>query len=260
MPSPNTFSRNPIWKAMASSSLLWISSTAFAAIEFDQPATPDVIFGSGNANGEFTTDRRNGIELGLRGKVRFPVPQNEFGSNGDGSYSFEAGDACLQGFSFARCETTPKWSFEWTVNVDVDGTNDRPLGDLTYELGMDGDPGPGTDFLVFDNLSTSLLVPFWDHATGTNSTPNGGGDTASDSPTYEMFLTENNVAQNSWNYEFFNNLGTSLETFDPKEDGNYVIYLAAKDPNNGRVLAKTQIQILVGNARAYRQFRSQAQK
>jgi hypothetical protein len=46
---------------------------------FDQDVTPDVIFGSGNANGAFTIDQSNGIELGLRGKLRFDAsnqPEN----------------------------------------------------------------------------------------------------------------------------------------------------------------------------------------
>ena len=67
--------------------------TALADIEFDQDVTPDVIFGSGNLNGAFTTDRNDGVEIGLRGKLRFDgagQPQNIFNSNGDGTYTFQA--------------------------------------------------------------------------------------------------------------------------------------------------------------------------
>lgn len=40
---------------------------------FDQDVTPDAIFGSGNANGGFAVAREDGIELGLRSKLRFPL-------------------------------------------------------------------------------------------------------------------------------------------------------------------------------------------
>jgi len=240
--------------------LLGLSVTANAGVEFSQDVTPEAIFGSGNANGGFTTDRRNGLEIGLRGKVRFPSPENVFNDSGDGSYHFEAGNACPGGFSFARCETTPTWSFEWSINTDVSGETNRKLGDLVYELGLDGDPGPGTNFTTFDNISASLLVPFWDHATGNNTTLNGAGTSASDEATYGMLIEENNVAQNSWNYEFFNNLGNSLATFDPAQDGHYVIYLEARDPVTGRVLARSQIQIIVGDARTFRPYRPQARR
>ena len=62
-----------------------LAGAAFADIEFDQDVTPDVIFGTGNDNGAFTTDRRNGVEIGLRGKLRFNgvgQPENTFNSNG----------------------------------------------------------------------------------------------------------------------------------------------------------------------------------
>ena len=70
---------------------LTLSGTALADIEFDQDVTPDVIFGSGNLNGKFTTDRNKGVEIGLRGKLRHNATgaaENTFNSNGDGTYSF----------------------------------------------------------------------------------------------------------------------------------------------------------------------------
>jgi len=62
-----------------------------------------------------------------------------------------------------------------------------------------------------------------------------------------------NVAQNSWNYEFFNNIGTSLYEFDPSVDGNYIIYLRALKTNSRapiEIVAETCIQVLVGSASA----------
>ena len=70
------------------------ATNAWAVEEFDQDITPNAIFGSGNFNGNFTTDRQNGIELGLRAKLRFNednLPENTFNSNG--TYSFAVGKA-----------------------------------------------------------------------------------------------------------------------------------------------------------------------
>lgn len=75
---------------------LGTGNQAAAALLYDQNVTPTVIFGSGNLNGSFTRDRRNGVELGLRAKLRHNAagrPENTFNSNGDGTYSFAAGVA-----------------------------------------------------------------------------------------------------------------------------------------------------------------------
>ncbi len=211
------------------------------AVTFDDNVTPDIIFGSGNVNGGFTIDRDNGVEIGLRGKLRFNAsgaPENTFNSNGDGTYSFNAGVAPTQS------TPTPEWSFEWSVNSDYDGSNGRDLDELTYELGLDADPGLGTDFLVFDNITPSVAAPFFDHAIGDNTTANGGGTTAVDATTYSNLLANNNVAQNSWRYDFF--LNGPLASFDPTIDGRYTIYLAAMD--GATELARTEIEILVGDA------------
>jgi hypothetical protein len=73
----NKISRLPI--ALVGLAAVSLAAPTQAAIEFDQFVTPDVIFGSGNLNGAFTTDRQNGIEIGLRGKLRHDAtgqPQN----------------------------------------------------------------------------------------------------------------------------------------------------------------------------------------
>ena len=159
-----------------------------AAIEFDQFVTPDVIFGSGNLNGAFTTDRQNGIEIGLRGKLRHDAtgqPQNIFNSNGDGTYSFNNIVAPTQ------ASPTAEWSFEWSVNTDQLGTTGLFLDHFTYELGVDTDAGPGTSFITFDNISPNPGPVEWDHAIGTNNTGNGGGTNARDLPTYLGLISSN---------------------------------------------------------------------
>ncbi len=215
---------------------------ASQALMFDQDVTPDVIFGSGNANGSFTVDRNAGVELGLRGKLRHNAagaPENTFNSNGDGTYSFAAGVAPTQS------APTAVWSFEWSINTDFDGASGLTLDSLSYALGLDTDPSLGTSFLSFDpinggNPGAGGLV-IWDHALGDNTTGNGGGTTATaDEAAYAAGLAANNVAQNSWKAHWF--FGP---TFDPTLDATYDLYLSALDGNGGEV-ARTEIQVIVG--------------
>lgn len=221
----------------AAGAVLAASAPAMAVVSFDQNVTPDVIFGSGNANGSFTVDRSNGIELGLRGKLRFDSnnqPQNTFNSNGAGVYSFQPGTPPI-GFGFAaNSPTTPVWSFEWSVNTDFDGTSGLFLDDLTYELGMDFDPSIATNFQTFDPIIPGPA----DHALGDNSTPNGGGTV--DIPNYGANIGVFNVAQNSWNYEFFNDAPWNI--FDPNDTGTYDIFLRAIDAS-GNEVSRVDIQI-----------------
>lgn len=212
------------------------------ALEYGQNVTPDVIFGDGNANGSFTvftdaTPTGDTIELGLRAKVRFNesgVPENTFNELAPGEYYFLAGVGTGQAFP------TPTWAFEWTVNTDATGTGDFKVGDFTYELGLDYDPGPGTSYVVFDPITPTVDVPFWDHAMGDNSTANGAGVSATTEAEYLDYLSLYNVAQQSWRYSWFDAFGT----FDPNEPGVYDIYL--KMISYGTVYAHTHIQVHVG--------------
>ena len=132
---------------------------------YDGDVTPDVVFGTGNDNGSFTIQRSGGVELALRGKLRFNengLPENIFNSNGDGSYSFQT-RTDLGGKS--------EWSFEFSVNSDTSGTDAVPVGNFTYELGLDKDPTLGTDFLAFDPITQ----PYSTHFFGTSTTTNGNG-------------------------------------------------------------------------------------
>lgn len=201
-------------------------TSAHAGTLFDQDVTPDVIFGSGNANGGFTVDRNNGIELGLRGKLRFNdsnQPENTFNSNGDGTYTFRVGTPPTGFSSDPNSPTTPVWNFEWSINTDFDGSSGPNLNELTYELGLDADPSSGEDFFKFDPINVQSAG----HAIGTNTTGNGDGTVASSPGNYQALIGSNNVAQNSWSYEFFNDLGDVLDGFDPNVTGQYTIYLAA---------------------------------
>ena len=210
-------------------------ANVFGQTTYDGDVTPDVIFGSGNANGGFTIQRSAGVELALRGKLREPK-ENTFNSNSDGSYSFstrtDLGD---------RSE----WSYEFCINSDTSGTDAVPVGNFTYELGVDDDPTLGTNFLAFDPINAVNPVVgsnYWDHYFGTSSTTNGGGSFASSPEEYATFLATKTVVQQSWRPHFF----MPYLNIDPAEVGVYDIYLKAFD--NGTEIASVTIQIYVGAA------------
>lgn len=205
---------------------LAFATTADAVTTFDDDVTPDMIFGAGNGNGSFTVDRANGVELGLRGKIRFPVPQNTYNSNGDGSYTFKAG-------IFGGSEH-PQWTIDWSVNTDFDG-NGGNLNAYTFLLELDFDPGAGTNFLAWDHISfPTAQIPhvppsnqpggFYDHSMGTNATANGAGAEATTQAQYSGLLASSNVAQNSWRYTFYDGPGY---VFDANATGTYDVRLTA---------------------------------
>ena len=228
-----------------------LHAASASALLFDQNVTPEVIFGSGNTNGSFTVDRANGVELGLRGKLRHNAagaPENTFNSNSDGTYSFNAGVAPTQ------AAPTAEWSFEWSINSDYDDTSGYFLSSLNYVLGLDSDPTAGTSFVTFDPINGGGCgggaAVSWDHAIGNNSTGNGGGTKFGGAPvcdtaSYATAIGANNVAQNSWKPHWF----LASSGFDPTVDGTYDFYLQAND-SAGAQVARTSMQIIVGDGAA----------
>ncbi|MEX2616806.1 MAG: PEP-CTERM sorting domain-containing protein [Alphaproteobacteria bacterium] len=227
--------------------IVFAAGSAQAVVSFDDDVTSNAIFGSGNDNGSFTVDQDNGIELGLRGKLRFNesnLPENTFNSNGDGTYTFFAGTPPT-GFGFApNAPTTPVWNFEWSINSNFDSSGDA-LDQFFYRLSLDFDPSAGTNFLSFDPIN----VIFADHSIGTNATAAGAGTEAADATEYAGLIANNNLAQNSWNMEFFNDF--PFDTFDPNALGTYTFLLEAfdGDPDDQQsppnLLASTEIDIIV---------------
>ncbi len=210
---------------------LSFTGAANAALIFNANVTPNVIFGTGVTNGSFTVDRSNNVELGLRAKLRFDAsgqPQNIFNSNGDGTYSFNAGVAPGQSSPAAV------WSIEWSVNSDLSGNQSRALNALTYTLGADSDPSAGDAWTLKDPVNASYV----DNAIGTNSTGNGGGTVASTAAQYANLIANDNVAQNSWRAQWL------FANFDPTVGGRYDFYLAASN-SAGTQLARTDISVLV---------------
>ncbi|MHB1173795.1 MAG: PEP-CTERM sorting domain-containing protein [Sulfuriferula sp.] len=210
------------------------SFSAHAAVLYDQNVTGNVIMGTGINNGGFTVDRANNIELGLRARERYDLINNQpsqvTGSNGDGTYNQNAG-AAPPGPNRAR------WNFDWSVNSDLSGTSGQNLNTLTYLVGMDFDPGVGTNFQTFDPLN----LGFADHSFGNNTTAQSAGAEATTASQYATLLANNNLAQNSWNYDFFDSLAFP---FNPTVDGTYTVFLEAFSTNG--LLARSQIDVIVG--------------
>ncbi|WP_339722290.1 PEP-CTERM sorting domain-containing protein [uncultured Paraglaciecola sp.] len=218
-----------------------LSVSASADLIFDADVTSNVIMGSGVTNGSFTVAQANGVELGLRGKLRHNAagaPENTYNSNSDGTYSFDAGVAPTQ------AAPTAVWSFEWSINSNFDG-NGGDLDDYTYVLGLDTDPTAAVSMFNFDpinDVNPNYGVVAWDHSIGDNSTGNGAGTetVGADTAGYASLTSTNNLAQNSWKAHWFFGPG-----FDPTLDATYDISLTAFDANGG-LAATTLIQIIVG--------------
>jgi len=208
---------------------------AFAGISYDADVVPDVIFGTGNANGSFTifedtVSVKNGrnwvdttIQLGLRAKLRFDStgsPQNTFNSQGDGTYVFDAISADTTGATDSYVDSsTPIWSFEWAINSDKEGTSGVDLEKFTYKLWFDIDPFFGSEDYT---LATTDL--FWGFTAGDNSTGNGEGDAATSFFLWSYKWGDYNVGQDSENLGFdeYNSI-----PFDPTTVGEYGIKLEA---------------------------------
>lgn len=214
-----------------------LSGAQAGTLLFDQNVTGNVIAGSGIANGGFTVDRSNNMEIGLRARERYDLasnsPTNVTGSNGDGSYQQNAGHPP------ALTNTRARWNFDWSINTDLSGTSGRKIEGLVYKLGMDFDAGVGTNFQEFDLIN----LTFADHSFGNNSTAQSAGVEATDAAGYAALKAANNLVQNSWNYDFFDNISFP---FNSDVDGTYTIFLQASDANGG-LLARSEINVIVGN-------------
>lgn len=196
--------------------------------------TPDVIFGSGNANGSFTGVNENGVELGLRGKLRYNLagnPENTFNYDGDRTYTFDP-------INSNAPANRSIFNFEFSINSDSDGSLNRNLNALTYRLDVDIDPSAA----INNAFSGDPINVFYaDHSLGNNSTANGQGIEAYNFfflSNYSTLTSKNNVAQNSIN------LGFNGYTSTPQALGIYTFSLSAFDGDN--LLASTSIDVIIG--------------
>ncbi|MCX6878332.1 MAG: VPDSG-CTERM sorting domain-containing protein [Verrucomicrobia bacterium] len=170
--------------------------------------TPGVFFGSGNANGSWTVDTAKGIELGLRTHQRYPSPANVFNSGGDGTYAW----ADQLGYTGSDRSS---WNYDFSINVA--GTN-LAVGDFTFQLWIDSDPGAGHAWTFFDPSS----IP----------------DNAVSGTAYE---------QNSENVRFS---GVGIPGYNNTIAGSYDFSLRAYDKTSGDLLANTYMRVNVNNGTA----------
>ncbi len=200
---------------------------------------PDTIFGSGNANGSFTINQANGIEIGIRGKLRYNTAGNP-----SPTYNWDGVDT----YSFAPSDSNPPagrglFNFDWSVNSNVDGSGDN-LDQFTYQMSLfkvNADTGNLAEAFSFDMINGQ---PFYDHAIGDNFTGNDAGVEAADAAEYASMIASKNVAQNSWNYGFFDGVGTGpLEGMDLNAVGTYVVRITAFAADGTTELVSTSINI-----------------
>lgn len=225
-----------------------VGSSAYASLDYDQNVTSNAIWGTGNSNGGYTTfrDENTGIELGLRAKVRFPVPNDQMGvgllSQGNGTYgSFDAG-------AF-NANSSASWNIDWSINSNYNGNGGNLNNNYTYTLQLDTDPSAGTSFVNAYTLNDPIKgdggaldilgLSFAGHTFGTNTTGPGSG-TIGVLGNYSTLLGSNNLVQNS-----FNPRSASGGIFDPTVDGVYTVRLTAY--NNGSEVGTSEIQVIVGN-------------
>jgi hypothetical protein len=202
------------------------SSAAVAA-----NVTPDVIFGSGNANGSFTVTTIGDLELGLRAKLRYNLSgqaENTFNWDGVDTYSFDMADG-------APPPGRSIFNFEWSVNTDTaDGSTtltDFFMSGGYFQIGVDTDPTAGVVPLVYDPFST-LSTGFY---LGTNASPNGGAAFISAPNAGTANFAAANVGQNSVNMSF---VGA------PVGVGEYQITLSAFDSSHD-LIGETEINVNV---------------
>ncbi|MFZ3581251.1 VPLPA-CTERM sorting domain-containing protein, partial [Loktanella sp. DJP18] len=188
--------------------------------------TYNQINGDGIANGGFTGEVRNNIEIALRGKQRYPAA-NIFNYDGVDTYNFDTN----------ALTTNPAnrsvFNFDWAINVNVTGTPGAVLSSFDYLFEFDTDATAGVSYAGLDPFNTP---GFYDHALGFNATT-ADEKVVPENNAYLMLLADSfNVAQQSQNLGF----GYSA---DPDAPGSYNFRLSvfAKDTTN--VLASSEITI-----------------
>lgn len=180
--------KKPAFKMLAVAALTMCTVGANAAVG---DVTTNFINDSTVTNGSFTIGNTNGVEVGLRARVRFDsnnLPTNDSAQNGTGNtYSVPVGNPA-PGYSWqVNSPSTAKWNFDWSVNTDPTATSTgKKVGDYTYLLSLDFDPGVGTNFLTFNPINGATTLA--DHSFGNNATPMGGGAEAANASEYTGLL------------------------------------------------------------------------
>jgi len=223
--------KQSVLKSLAVAMLAISSLAAHAA---NGPVTNNVIAGTGIGNNDFTVNTSNNIEIGLRAKVRYPVPSDNTFNFGTNTYNQAAGGFTSGG---APGGGRASWNFEFSINSNQNGALRGPnLDAYTYLLSIDKDPGFAINYFTPFNP----LTGFGDNSYGNNSTGQGLGVEPGDNA---ALMAANNLVQNSENYAFL------PFAFNPNAQGTYTIKLEAF--SRGEVptlLASSLINVNVGAA------------
>jgi PEP-CTERM motif len=208
-------------------------ATAQAALIYNTDVTPNVIYGNGNANGDWTVDRANGIELGLRAKLR---NVGNIDPGDDSVYETTTGF-----YQDKYGNKTAKWNFEFSINSDFGnsaGVNVVNLSEYAYLLYFDKDPSLLKNFTMLDPLVSGSAPKINDSSFGKNTTAQSAGIEASTADQFNQYMGENNLAQNSWNLSWFD------PAFNYDAIGTYDFVLEAYS-RTGVLLARTEMTVAV---------------
>lgn len=211
-------------KLVTTCALLGALAQSAFSLTFDGNTAAGVYYGSGNANGGWTIDNSNGIELGLRTHQRYPNPANTFNSGGDGTYSWND----QNGYNGA--ENRSSWNYDFSIDVS---STTLALSNFIFQLWIDSDAGAGQIW----NVINPMLIP----------------DNARPGVPYGPTDTSSAYAQNSENVRW---PFVGIPGYDNTIAGTYDFALIAKD-NTGDVLAKTYMRVNVNGGTASGSFNGQ---
>ncbi|WP_076418238.1 hypothetical protein [Colwellia sp. UCD-KL20] len=209
---------------------LGTTTAAFAGmINGTGDITPNVIFGTGgNANGSFTGETNNNIEVGLRAKQRYPAA-NIFNYNAIDTYTFDSTVLTT------NPSTRSVFNFEWSINVNQDNSTSFKLSDFSYLFSFDTDASAGVSYTEIDPFST---IGWFDHSLGDNSTISNAGIESTNNADLTANMSLYSVAQQSANLGFgFSN--------DPDLPGSYNFKMAVLDLQTQEILSSAEIVVLV---------------
>ena len=213
---------------LAAVGMFAVGGMAFAApVNVTGNVTPGVIYGTGgNANGSFTGETVDNIEVALRAHQRYPA-ENIYNYDGVDTYVFDS----------TVLTTNPAnrsvFNFDWSINVDQSGLSFRNLADFSYLLSYDVDPGSAVLYVAIDPFNTS---GYFDHSLGDNSTGINAGIESASNADLLTNMSSYSVAQQS------SNLGFGFAS-DPDAPGIYNFRLEVFD---GTILrASSEISVRV---------------
>jgi hypothetical protein len=130
-----------------------VALTPFAALAATVNGTgnvsPNVIFGGSVSNGSFTGATAGGVELALRGKLRYDLdgqPQNTFNFDNVDTYTFMSANSVAP-------SNRSIFNFEWAIHT----LGGAALNSLTYLLTVDTDPTVNNNSAISYNPMAALL-------------------------------------------------------------------------------------------------------